>query len=183
MPRDVRILSLGILMLLLTPPLSLAQTEQRAMYELPSLSIEMATAAPQSEQAMALFSAGNWKEAGQLYEKTGTEAAKNSVEAYRAYDMAARMYFYGHDYTAARWSMGKAAEIAEATGDLVSAAYRHVDAAFIAVWEGYSGSRRDHVRRAEELAGRPEVSPEHAAKIASLIQGVTALPVSDTRGN
>lgn len=64
-----------------------------------------------------------------------------------------RLYFYGDDFGTAREMMERAATVAETTGDIVSAAYRHVDAAFIAVWEGYPGSRREHVQMAEGEGG------------------------------
>lgn len=181
MVREVRFFALPAFAFLLLPSLAMAQAEQRPMFELPSLGIEIAQKTSRSEQAVALFNAGKWQEAARLYRDAVKEMPKNSPEAYEAYDMAARLYFYGHNYGDARAMMESAASVAEATGDVVTAAYRHVDAAFIAVWEGYPGSRREHVQRAEQFASSSDVSAEHAARIAALIQGVRALPVSENR--
>lgn len=177
MPQFVRFSAFPSLLLLLMPSLARGQAEQRGMYELPTLSIEIASNTPMGEQATALFDQGKWDEAAKLYRDAANEQPENSVEAYQAYDLAARLYFYGHDYRSAREMMEKAANVAQATGDVVSAAYRHIDAAFIAVWEGYPGSRRDHAEAAERLSSDPGVSAEHAARIRSLIHGVRALPV------
>jgi hypothetical protein len=100
----------------------------------------------------------------------------NDPNSYPGFDMAARLYFYGDEFSSAREMMERAAGVATATGDIVTAAYRHVDAAFIAVWEGYPGSRREHVRQAESFASRTNFERAHAARIYALINGVTALP-------
>lgn len=179
MPHSLRVSAFPVLLLLM-PSLAQGQAEQRAMYELPTLSIEIAQNTPMGEQAMALFEQGKWDEAARLYRDAADGLADNSVEAYQAYDLAARLYFYGHDYGSARAMMERAATVAQATGDVVSAAYRHIDAAFIAVWEGYPGSRRDHVEAAERLSADPGMSAEHAARIKALIHGVRALPVEQS---
>jgi hypothetical protein len=93
--------------------------------------------------------------------------------------MAARLYFYGDDFAKAREMMERAAQVAEATGDIVSAAYRHVDAAFIAIWEGFPGGRREHIRMAKAYANRVDFGREHARRVYALINGVNALPGED----
>lgn len=168
----------------LAPSLGLAQaqemaraSEQRPMYELPTLTVLVSTETPLDVRAAELYQGGDWKAAADVYREAAEGEPVNGAEAYQAYDMAARLYFYGRDFGRARASMERAAAIAESTGDVVSAAYRHVDAAFIAVWEGYPGSRRDHVAKAKELSATDGFGEEHARKIESLIHGVGALPV------
>lgn len=181
-PPLALVLSLGWLLALPSSAAAQAdemasETEQRAMYELPTLSITIRDATPLDERAAELFQQGRWSEAADLYRESAETTPDNDVAAYTAHDMAARLYFYGRDYESARKSMERAAEVAEATGDIVSAAYRHVDAAFMAVWEGYPASRREHISRAEELAADAEFGDEHARQLEALIHGVTALPI------
>ena len=107
------------------------------------------------------------------------ETLDRTLNWYLQFDQAARLYFYAGDFADARKMMERAAEVAEATGDMVSAAYRHVDAAFIAVWEGYPGSRRDHVRAAEEYAASPDMAEADAERIHALTRGVASLPVKE----
>ena len=156
-----------------------ATAEQRPMYELPSLSVVVSGATPLDQRAAALYQQGEWGEAAVLYRDAAEGMPDADPNSYNSYDMAARLYFYGDEFGTAREMMERAAAVAEATGDIVSAAYRHVDAAFIAVWEGYPGSRREHVRMAEELAARENFGEEHARKISALIHGVGALPMAD----
>lgn len=156
-----------------------AQTEGRPMYELPTLSVVVASTSPIDSRAEALYTGGKWNEAARVYRDAAEDRPSGDAKAYEAYDMAARLYFYGRDFGAAREMMEQAAEVAEATGDVVSAAYRHVDAAFIAVWEGYPGSRREHVAAAEAHAAREEVGEEHVRRIRALIYGVSSLPVPE----
>lgn len=159
---------------------TLATAEQRPMYELPTLSIVAASdIGALSDRARSHYEQGRWSDAAELYREAAEGMPQNDPDSYTTYDMAARLYFYGDDFGAAREMMERAAEVAEATGDLVSAAYRHVDAAFIAIWEGYPGSRRDHVRAAKAYAGRSDFGSEHSARIYALINGVNALPGDD----
>jgi hypothetical protein len=149
------------------------------MYELPTLSVAVASMTPTDFRAEALYTGGRWSEAARVYRDAAEAGAAADAKAYEAYDMAARLYFYGRNFGAAHEMMERAAEVAEATGDVVSAAYRHVDAAFIAVWEGYPGSRREHVAAAEAHAAREGVGDEHVRRIRALIYGVSSLPVPD----
>ena len=181
-----RILGLASSLVFLVPAVAAAQEDmsaemepQRAMYELPALTIVAPGESPLDQQAAELYEAGNWADAAQLYYDAAEGMPRNDADSYRAYDMAGRLYFYSRDYGNARRSMERAAEVAEATGDIVSAALRHVDAAFIAVWEGYPASRRDHVARAKEHAAKSEFGEKDAKKLDALIQGVEALPVSE----
>lgn len=182
--------------LLLLPPVANGQTtrtpgqettaganllaEQRAMYELPTLTIDVVSdIGSLSDRARSHYQQGEWSEAARLYQQAAEGMPPNDPNSYPAFDMAARLYFYGDEFSSAREMMERAAEVATATGDIVTAAYRHVDAAFIAVWEGYPGSRREHVRQAESLARSTDFGSEHAVRIHALINGVTALPGDD----
>jgi tetratricopeptide (TPR) repeat protein len=152
---------------------------QRPMYQLPSLTVVLSEATPLHEEARALYEQGRWVEAARLYADAANAMPTNDAESYEAYDMAGRLYFYGRDYANARKSMERAAEVAEATGDIVSAAFRHVDAAFMAVWEGFPAVRREHVRKAQEHAASDEFGTENSQKLTALILGVEALPMQD----
>lgn len=183
----IRVLA-GAAALLLVPSMAVAQAqdmaaaaEQRPMYELPSLSVVVSGATPLDEQAAALYEQAEWGGAAELYRNAAEGMPDGDPNSYTSYDMAARLYFYGDEFGTAREMMERAAGVAEATGDIVSAAYRHVDAAFIAVWEGYPGSRREHVRMAEELAARDGFGEEHARKVSALTHGVGALPIPDKK--
>lgn len=156
-----------------------AQTEGRPMYELPTLSVIVASTSPLDTRAEALYAGGRWNEAARVYQDAAEDRPSGDAKAYEAYDMAARLYFYGRNFGTAREMMERAAKVAEATGDVVSAAYRHVDAAFIAVWEGYPGSRREHVAAAEAHAAREGVGEEHVRRIRALIYGINSLPVTE----
>ena len=159
---------------------TLVVAEQRPMYELPTLSIvAMSDIGPLSDRARSHYEQGRWSDAGDLYREAAEGMPHNDPNSYTTYDMAARLYFYGDDFGKARQMMERAAEVAEATGDVVSAAYRHVDAAFIAIWEGYPGMRREHVRAAKAYADRIDFGEEHAGRIYALINGVNALPGDD----
>jgi len=171
---------------LLVPALAAGQARdmavegaQRPMYQLPSLTVVLSEATPLNEEARALYEQGKWNEAARLYAEAADAMPTNDAESYEAYDMAGRFYFYGRDYPNARKSMERAAEVAEATGDIVSAAFRHVDAAFMAVWEGFPAVRREHVQRAQELAGSDAFGVEESQKLAALIGGVEVLPMQE----
>ena len=101
--------------------------------------------------------------------------------SYISYDLSARLYFYAGEFTASREMMERAAEVAEATGDRNSAAYRHVDAAFIAIWEGFPGKRREHVAAADSYPGSGDLDEEDVARIGALIRGVGSLPMDEGR--
>ncbi len=149
MSTGFRILSAAAAVALFLPTSLGAQEQARPTYELPSITV-MAPCMPE-----------------------------NDPNSYLTYDQSARLYFYAGEFGDARKMMEQAAGVAEATGDMVSAAYRHVDAAFIAVWEGYPGKRREHVEAAEQYAVEYEFEAEDAEKIGALTRGVAALPVEE----
>ncbi len=154
--------------------------QDRPAYELPSITVmALSEADPLYESAAALYQAGDWTAAAALYREAAEGMPENDPNSYLTYDQSARLYFYAGEYGDARKMMEEAASVAEATGDMVSAAYRHVDAAFIAVWEGYPGKRREHVMTAEKYAAEHEFDQADADKIGALTRGVAALPVEE----
>lgn len=176
-----RILALGALVLLL-PRAAPAQQDQRPMYELPTIMVTAPSASePLYERAMALYEQARWKDAAELHRGAAESMPKNDPNSYLQFDRSARLYFYAGDFKTSREMMERAAEVAEATGDMVSAAYRHVDAAFISIWEGYPGKRRDHVATAEKYAGTPGFPKADYDQVMLLTRGVGLLPVSEDR--
>ena len=173
-----RSLSAAAALALILPSYLVAQ--ERPMYELPSIIVSAPSEAdPLFESAAALYEAGQWEEAAELYRDAAEAMPENDPNSYPTYDQAARLYFYAGEFSEAREMMEDAAGVAEATGDLVAAAYRHVDAAFIAVWEGYPGKRREHVETAEKYATENEFDAEDVDRIHALTKGVASLPVTD----
>jgi len=187
MKRSLRSLASVTAFGLLVPALAAGQARdmaaeeagQRPMYQLPSLTVVLSEATPLNEEARALYEQGRWIEAARLYAEAADAMPTNDAESYEAYDMAGRLYFYGRDYSNARKSMERAAEVAEATGDIVSAAFRHVDVAFMAVWEGFPAVRREHVQMAQQHAADDAFGAENSQKLTALIHGVEALPMHD----
>ena len=170
--------------LLAIPSLAAAQAQnmaadQRPMYELPALTVVVAGETPLDQRAADLYRQGEWTTAADLYIDAADKMPAMEADSYRPLDMAGRLYFYGREYGKARRAMERAAKVAEATGDVVSAALRHIDAAFIAVWEGYPGSRREHIQKALEHAQTEGFGEENAGKIQALIYGVESLPVAE----
>lgn len=179
MRAGTKLLSFSALVLVALPGAARAQ-EQRPMYELPSIAVTAPSEAdPLFETASALYQAGDWKGAALLYRNAAEGMPENDPNSYLTFDQAARLYFYAGDYSAARNMMEEAAGVAEATGDMVSAAYRHVDAAFIAVWEGYPGKRREHVQAAEQYASGDGFGEADSQRVYALTRGVGSLPMAD----
>jgi len=178
MSTGFRILSAAAFAALFLP--TTLEAQDRPAYELPSITVmAISEADPLYESAAALWQGGEWAEAAELYRDAAEGMPENDPNSYLTFDLAARLYFYAGRYGDARRMMEKAASVAEATGDMVSAAYRHVDAGFIAVWEGYPGKRREHVMTAEKLATEHEFEKADFEKIEALTRGVAALPVED----
>jgi len=178
--------SIGLLLaagvVLLLPPTVVAQDAPRAMYELPTITVSVLSEAdPLYETASGLYQAGDWNAAAELYRAAAEGMPHNDANSYISYDLSARLYFYAGEFTASREMMERAAEVAEATGDRNSAAYRHVDAAFIAIWEGFPGKRREHVAAADAYAGSGDLDEEDVARIGALIRGVGSLPMDEGR--
>jgi tetratricopeptide (TPR) repeat protein len=184
----VSFLKLGLAAALLLPlaphaVLAQQQTGMRPMYELPTITVTaVAETDPLYEKATALYEQARWEDAAVLHREAAESMAENDPNAYVQYDRSARLYFYAGDYTTSRQMMERAAEIAEATGDMVSAAYRHIDAGFISVWEGYPGKRREHVATAERYAKDNDFDQADYEHVFALTRGVGMLPVEE-KGN
>jgi tetratricopeptide (TPR) repeat protein len=176
-----KLLLLGALLVPLLPRAAVAQDEaMRPMYELPTITITAPVETdPLYERVTALYEQARWVDAAKLHREAAESMPKNDPNAYIQYDRAGRLYFYGGEYGNSRNMMENAAEIAEATGDMVSAAYRHIDAAFIAVWEGYPGMRREHVATAEKYATEYDFDEGDYEKVYALTRGVGILPVEE----
>lgn len=158
------------------------QTGMRPMYELPTITVTaVAETDPLYERATALYEQARWKDAAVLHRDAAESMPKNDPNAYLQYDRSARLYFYAGDFTTSRQMMERAAEIAEATGDMVSAAYRHIDAGFISVWEGYPGKRREHVAIAETYAKDHGFEKADYDHVFALTRGVGMLPVEEKK--
>ena len=180
MAKGLKIFLLAALAVFLLPLRSDAQDAPRAMYELPTITVSVLSEAdPLYESASGLYEAGDWNGAAELYRAAAEGMPVNDANSYISYDMSARLYFYAGEFTDSREMMERAAEVAEATGDNVAAAYRHVDAAFIAVWEGFPGKRREHVGAAESFAEKGNLGDHDAARIGALIRGVAVLPMDE----
>jgi len=180
MVRYPRFLFAGALAAFALPAAVQAQDALRPMYELPTITVSVLSEAdPLYETASGLYESGDWKGAAELYREAAEGMPTNDANSYISYDMSARLYFYAGEFTESREMMESAAEVAGATGDVVSAAYRHVDAAFIAVWEGFPGKRREHVNAAEMLAGGEGFDADAAARVTALTRGVDSLPVDE----
>jgi tetratricopeptide (TPR) repeat protein len=182
MSTEFRILSAAALVAALLYPGSMEAQDavQRPMYELPSITVTVPSESdPLYGSAVALYEAGEWEQAAKMFRDAAEGMPENHANSYLPYDQSARLYFYAGDFSDARNMMEHAAAVAEATGDMVSAAYRHVDAAFIAVWEGYPGKRREHVKAAEAYAAEYAFDQEDMDRIGALTRGVESLPVAD----
>lgn len=176
-----RLLVLGALLVPLVPGAAVAQdNDMRPMYELPTITVTApAETDPLYERATALYEQARWLDAAKLHREAAESMPQNDPNAYLQYDRAGRLYFYAGEYSESRKMMENAAGIAEATGDMVSAAYRHIDAAFISVWEGYPGMRREHVATAEKYATEYEFDEEDYTQVYALTRGVGMLPVEE----
>ena len=176
-----KLLVLGVLLVPFIPRAAVAQEGgMRPMYELPTITVTApAESDPLYERASALYEQAKWIEAAELHREAAESMPKNDPNAYLQFDRAGRLYFYGGEYEDSRKMMESAAEVAEATGDMVSAAYRHIDAAFISVWEGYPGMRREHVETAEKYATEYNFDEEDFEQVYALTRGVGMLPVED----
>lgn len=128
--------------------------QERPMYELPAVTVVALSEADELHlEAAALYETPErWAEAARLHEQAARKLAPNDARTFLAYDRAARLYFYAGEYTNARSNMERAANVAVATGDVVTAAHAYIDAAFITLWEGRSGKQDDLTRRAALLS-------------------------------
>lgn len=148
-----------------------AEAQEREMYELPALEVT-AFQSPLNRQAMELYETpSRWAEAAELHERAAKVLPKNDAAAFFGFQRAAVLYFYAGESAHSRKSMERAAEVAEATGDVLTAANAWVDAAFLAIAEGYAGKKREFVSNARALAGSDLLDDADRAAIIARIDG------------
>jgi len=148
-----------------------APAQNREMFELPALEVT-AFQNPLHGAAMELYETPTrWKEAAELHERAARELPKNAAAAYFGFQRAAVLYFHADETARARKSMERAADVAEATGDVFTAAHTWVDAAFLAIAEGYPGKRREYVRAARELVASELLTNADRESILARVDG------------
>ncbi|MCL7962605.1 MAG: hypothetical protein M8860_07110 [marine benthic group bacterium] len=153
---------------------SVAQAQDRPMYELPAIEVNVLQTGLH-QQAIDLYELPErWGEAADLHRQAAENLQKNDAGQFFGYSRAALLYFHAGELAAARRSMEDAAEVAEATGDVLTAANAFVDAAFIAVAEDYDGKQREFVGEARELIESPVLSVEDRAAVLARIEGAPA---------
>lgn len=155
-----------------------AAAQDRPSYELPA--IEVSVLQNNLHQvAISLYELPTfWELAGDLHKRAADDLPRNAAGQFFGYSRAAVLYFHAGEFDDARRSMEDAAEVAEATGDLFTAANAYVDAAFVAIAEGYAGKKREFVREAIELADSEWITAEEKAEILARIDGAPAGPAS-----
>lgn len=151
-----------------------AAGQTREMFELPALEVT-AFQSPLHRAAIELYEIPiRWEEAGALHERAALELPKNDAAAYFGFQRAAVLYFHASEAARARKAMEKAAEVAEATGDIVTAAHAWVDAAFLAIAEGYPGKKREYVRAVRELVASELLTDADRQAIVARVDGSPA---------
>jgi hypothetical protein len=150
---------------------SVAEAQDRPTYELPAIEVNVLQT-DLHQQAIDLYEVPErWGEAGDLHRQAAENLTKNDAGQFFGYSRAALLYFYAGELPEARRAMEDAAEVAAATGDVLTAANAFVDAAFIAVAEGYDGKRREFVLDARELLDSGVLSEADRELILSRIDG------------
>lgn len=148
-----------------------AEAQSREMFELPPLQVT-AFQSPLHSRAMELYEQPQrWEEAGELHEQAAKLLPNNAADGYFGFQRAAVLYFHAGEIARSRKAMERAAEIADATGDLLTAAHSWVDAAFLAVAEGYAGKKREFVRTARAMADSELLTDADREAILSRIDG------------
>lgn len=151
-----------------------AGAQEHEMFELPAIQVE-ALQNPLHVAAIALYEMpARWEEAGELHEAAARELTRNDAGQFFGFNRAALLYLYAGETGRSRRAMEKAASVAEATGDILTAANSWVDAAFIAVAEGFAGKRRQFVAKARSLAESDLLSTDESAAILARIDGAPA---------
>ena len=155
-----------------------AAAQDRPSFELPAIEV-MVQQSDLHQVAISLYELPSyWKLAGDLHKQAADNLPKNAAGQFFGYSRAAVLYFHAGEFDDARRSMEDAAEVAEATGDVFTAANAYVDAAFVAIAEGYAGKKREFVREAIELADSDWITAEEKADILARIDGAPAGPAS-----
>jgi hypothetical protein len=152
--------------------------QDRPSYELPA--IEVAVLQNDLHQvAISLYELpAFWELAADLHKRAADDLPRNAAGQFFGYSRAAVLYFHAGEFVDSRRAMEDAAEVAEATGDVYTAANAYVDAAFVAIAEGYAGKKREFVREAIELADSEWITAEEKADILARIDGAPAGPAS-----
>ena len=155
-----------------------AAAQDRPSYELPAIEVAVLQN-DLHQQAIALYEfPDRWEEAARLHKQAADDLGRNDAGQFFGYSRAGLLFFYAGEYDDARRAMEDAAEVAEATGDIFTAANAFVDAAFVATAEGYAGKRREMVSEARELSESVWLTPEEKADILERIEGAPAGPES-----
>lgn len=155
-----------------------AAAQDRPSYELPAIEVTVLQN-DLHQTAISLYELPQfWELAGDLHKQAADALPRNDAGQFFGYSRAAVLYFHAGDFVDARRAMEDAARVAEATGDLLVAANAYVDAAFIAIAEGYAGKKREFVSAARVLADSQWVTAEERAEILTRIEGAPAGPAS-----
>jgi ATP/maltotriose-dependent transcriptional regulator MalT len=155
-----------------------AAAQDRPSYELPA--IEVAVLQSDLHQtAISLYELPQfWELAGDLHKQAADNLPRNDAGQFFGYNRAAVLYFHAGEFDDSRRAMEEAAQVAEATGDMYVAANTYVDAAFVAIAEGFAGKKREYVREARELVDSEWITAEEKAEILARIEGAPAGPAS-----
>ncbi len=155
-----------------------AVAQDRPSFELPAIEVTVLQN-DLHQTAISLYETpAFWELAGDLHKQAADELPRNSAGQFFGYSRAAVLYFHAGEFVDARRSMEEAAEVAEATGDVFTAANSYVDAAFIAIAEGYAGKKREFVSEARLLADSESITEEEKVDILARIDGAPAGPAS-----
>ena len=153
---------------------SVAQAQDRPMYELPAIEVNVLQTGLH-QQAIDLYELPErWGEAADLHRQAAENLQKNDAGQFFGYSRAALLYFHAGELAEARRSMEDAAEVAEATGDVLTAAHAYVDAAFIAIAEDYDGKQREFVADAREVAASEFLTEAEREGVLIRIEGAPA---------
>jgi ATP/maltotriose-dependent transcriptional regulator MalT len=153
---------------------NVAEAQDRPTYELPAIEVNVLQT-DLHQQAIDLYEfPERWGEAADLHRQAAEHLTKNDAGQFFGYSRAALLYFFAGELSAARRSMEDAAEVAAATGDVLTAANSFVDAAFIAVAEGYDGKQREFVADARQLIESEVLTQADRDMILARIDGAPA---------
>ena len=155
-----------------------AAAQDRPSFELPAIEVTVMQS-DLHQTAISLYEIPSfWELAGDLHKAAADNLPRNAAGQFFGYSRAAVLYFHAGEFDDARRSMEDAAEVAAATGDFYTAANAYVDAAFVAIAEGYPGKKREFVGEAVELADSEWITAEEKADIMARIEGAPAGPAS-----
>lgn len=155
-----------------------ALAQNRPTYELPAIEVTVLQT-DLHQQAMELYEVPErWADAADLHRRAAERLVDNDAGQFFGFSRASLLYFHAGELGSARKNMERAARVAAATGDVLTAANAWVDAAFIAIAEGYAGKKREFVAEARTLAASDLIADESRAAILARIDGAPAGPAS-----